>query len=100
MRRSRRERRCLPVVALLLIAGFAAPLGAPCAEEQPGAIQRAGAAVERGAQRTGSALDRAGRRTAAHLEKRARQAGAALQRAGNWTERKVRHAAQRVGIGD
>lgn len=99
MRRSRRERRCLLAVVLLM-AGVAAPLGAPRADEQPGAIQRAGEAVERGAQRTGSALDRAGRRTAAHLEKRARQAGAALQRAGNWTERKVRHAAKRVGIGD
>jgi type IV secretory pathway TrbL component len=98
MRRARAATGWALAMALLAL-GTAAPCATASAEEPPGAIRRAGAAVERGAQRTGAALDRAGRRTAAHLEQRARQAGAALQRAGNWTERKVRRAAERVGIG-
>jgi len=79
--------RAVRMLAMLLLFGVAVPAGVARAEE-PGAIQRTGAAVERGAQRTG-----------AHIERRARQTGAALQRAGTWTERKVRRGAARIGIG-
>jgi len=74
------------VLLAVALAAMPAAFGpAPARAEQPGAIERAGSAVERGA-----------RRAASHLEKRARQAGAALERAGNWTERKVRRIGERL----
>jgi hypothetical protein len=67
-----------PRRALVAALGLGLVAALPASAEQPGVVER-----------TGAALDRAGRRTAAHVERRATQAGAALQRAGNWVGRKV-----------
>ena len=54
---------------------------------QPGYGERAGAAIDRGAQQTGQALERAADETGSALGRAMRWTGQQLQGAGEWTAR-------------
>mgnify|MGYP007030482889 CR=1 FL=1 len=94
------RRSVLPGALLLCLAR-------PSRAEEPGALQRTGQAIDRGAQRTGDAVgrgarrtgeavDRGARRTGSALERGVQRTGSALERAGNWTAERARRLHGRI----
>lgn len=80
-----------------LLAGLALlACAAPALAEEPGAMERTGQAVDRGARRTGETVERGARRTGQAVERGAQRTGSALERAGNWTAERARRVHRRI----
>ena len=86
---TRPRRSLLAALALL-------PLAIPAQAEEPGAMQRTGEVIDRGARRTGEAVERGAQRTGSAVERGARRTGSALERAGNWTAERARRVGRRL----
>ena len=86
----------IPRRTVLTVLALSLPAASAQAEE-PSALQRSGAAIDRGARRTGEAVERGAQRTGSAVERGARRTGSALERAGNWTAERARRIGRRLG---